>query len=283
MKLNVSLNILILILAVSTAEAKMSASTSAVGQNKTNIAIPKKPEEKLFSSIISLSSSSNMYKEESPDRESSVDLLLLPSLKISQDASLTLKTIATQTAKQDEKVSFSNTSLTLGLAGPKWEHRNLSTGFSFAGIAPTNTESREKDSFRGGASLGTKLVWAPAPVTLAYAIAGTRNFHEYTLSSEGSPNIQYSVTQSLNAELTLGQWGLSAEGLYRYSWTYRNFSRQSYASSFGISYAFNDSWSVSTGVENSLGPLFKANGRDTNIRVFDQNQSQINLGLTFTN
>lgn len=254
----------------------------AQGQSRVQSAGTQSAPTSRFSAEVALTTSSNFYKQDSLDRENSNDLLLLPGYKLSDRFALGGKVILTETKAQEETVTASNAVLGFSIKGPAFTP-NLNMGFKVSGIAPTNRESRENDSYRGGFALGSNLVWTRGVFSTAYGLSGTRNIHEYNMSAEGAPNIQYKLNHSLDIALTLRKWTLSASGIYGQGWTYRNFMRQSYGSGFGVEYAATKSWALIASIDNAVGPLFKANGRDTNIEAFDQNTSQISAGIKFTN
>jgi hypothetical protein len=274
--------VLILIAGAGSVQAEQVLQTRPKGLPRLQIPSLKKAPESRFSSSVDLSTSSNLYKPGSAGNSSATSLDMIPAFKLSEAFTLSARTILTATKEQDEAVSMSNTTLKLTLVGPLLSP-TISSKFSTTGTLPTNRETREGDSYRGAIGLGSAVTWKPSLFSLTYALSGTRNIHEYNISAAGVPNVQYSVLHVLTAGLELGKWNLSAEGLYRHGWTYRNFERQAYASSFGASYKIASNWAVGAGLDKDFGPAFKPNGRDSNIEAFDQNESQIRANVTFTN
>lgn len=241
-----------------------------------------RPEKSPFRVVISVSGSSNLYRQSSPDHEASTELFMSPSYSFTDKTSISLKSIVTKEMTQAKNTTLSHTTVALKTKGPLL-FAGISSSGQMSGVLPTDEEARLSDRFQGGLGLGGTLRWVWKKLASTYSLSGTRNFHEYTVNSGGSPNIQYGLSQGLGFEIEINpQWAFSTSGFYRQAWTYKNFERHSYGFEAEMSYGMSKAWSLSAGFSNT-GPAFKANGTESNIKVFDENTSVIRAGVTFVN
>ena len=236
---------------------------------------------KPFHLTLSLSNSSTMYKETSHDREGAMELFLNPSLDLTEETSLGLQGSVIHEETQAQNTAVSNTSLTLKTKGPQLGVFE-STG-SITGTAPTNEDDRKLNRLQGAATLGGSLKTQWRNLSLAYGLGVTRNFHQYTVNSESSPNVQYSLNQilSVDAELT-PLWSLSLAGLFKRGWTYRDYQRDAFGFESSLNLNVNKNLAFSAGVATE-GDTLKANGSSSNINIYNENTSVIKAGVTFTN
>lgn len=270
-----TLSVLFLLSSVANAQGSSSLSMSAEKA---------KAKPSRFHLTAELSKSSNLYKETAAGQAGSTDFVLVPSYDLNSSLNLGLRTAISQEEVQGEErdTTLSNTAVNLRIKGPEIT-KDLSSGFLVQGVAPTNEKLRKSDSYQGGAALGGTLIYKKSLATLSYSLTGTRNFHQYTVSAEESPNIQYSLSQTLSLGLQLTKsLSLSANGLLKQGWTYRNFERRNSGFSAGVEYGFTGGWAVSTAVETAAN-LYKPANTDSNIKFYDQNTSVVTVGVSFTN
>jgi hypothetical protein len=234
-----------------------------------------------------LQEGSNLYKEESTDRDMETQLELIPSAYLGRGFTLSADTIITRQEAGSGKLGASNTDLSntkiiLTKEGPAI-NRDWGTAFLMGGTAPTNQENRDQESYQGGASLGAKLSGQIKYVAITYTISGTRNFHGYTLTADGDPNVQYVLGHKLTIDYEfIEKWTLSFIGAYKDGWTYKNFDHQSYTNEIDLGRQIGKYWTLSAGISNE-GGAFKANGTESNIKVYDQNTTVVQAAVTFTN
>jgi hypothetical protein len=235
-----------------------------------------------FHITANLQQSSNQFNDDRGGREASTALDLIPSVELTSSITLGARSIITQEYTQGRDTKLSNTQLNLGIKGPKFTDK-LESSFLVRGVAPTSEESQKRDRYQGGAGLGATLAWTNKVVLLAYSAIGSRNFHEYNINAEGSPNIQYSFNQELKFGVEfIPKWSFSSSYIYKNGWTYRDFARQTYAYSAEIGYDITKSWNVAVGTELNAD-VFKPNGTDSNLKFYDENTSTVYVGVTFTN
>jgi hypothetical protein len=230
--------------------------------------------------LLDLSHESNMYSTEE-EKQISTALTIFPSYQLTETTTLSAKTIIEkeQTGAQDTTVS--NTTLRALFKGPQISE-NTTSDYRVSAVAPTNEAGREEQSFQGALALSGHIGNQYGILKTDYTLGLNRNFHEFTTSAEGTPNIQYTLTHVLGLELAMtDKLSLAFEGSYKTGWTYKNFQRQSFTSSVSLGYQFNPTIAGSIGVSNE-GSATKADGTTSNIKVFDENTSKVSAGITIT-
>lgn len=259
------------------------AQDSAAGQSVIQApAEAQNKDEKNFHIVLGIQTNSSVAKDELSDRESSTELLIGPSYSINKRYSLAAKAVVIQEQAGPKNTAISDTTLALNAVGPSIG-TSVTTRGSLAGIIPTNEDSVQLARLKGGVSLSTGLNWEAGQFLTKYTVSLRRNFHEFTQNAQGSPNIEYTLTQVLSEEYSFNDiLSLSVEGVYRNGWTYSRSPRQTYEFSASVNANVNKQWSVSLGFGND-GAVFKPNGVDSNIRAWDDRSSTVFAGLTFIN
>lgn len=148
-------------------------------------------------------------------------------------------------------------------------------------ILPTNDFIREQTSFVG-ATGGQLRFTKSLPYNLFFIWSNNFrwNFHDYRVSELGIPNVQttasasgllsYSVSPRLQTSLTLG-WSVAK--------TYENIFKDFYSIDINASYTFTKEWSALFGWTTAGSP-FTADGRSSNIRLFDERDTTFYLSVT---
>lgn len=256
------------------AQAQNQSSMKVEGQSSST--------NKGFHSTLQLSRSSNFYKEGTADNETSTDLLINPSYSLSEQLSIAAKSTLSHDETKAKDTTLSNTSISLKIKGPQISD-NTQSNFVVGGLLPTNTENKKTERLQGGAILGTSVSNTLLNLTTTYALILQRNFHEYTVNADGRPNVQYSLKHDLTLEYAFSDlWSISADGIYKNGWTYKNFERHTFATEIDLNYNVNKQLSISVGLANE-GNALKPNGTESNISVYDENTSKILASVTFVN
>lgn len=234
-----------------------------------------------FHVLINLETSSNMYRETSVDREASTDLLLSPSYQLSELYSLAAKSVISKATTGARNTTLSNTSVTLGRKGMALGP-NASLSHSISAIMPTNEEARSRDRLQGAVAVGTGIKFHFLNVPSEYSVSLQKNFHEYMVNAESSPNVAYSIRHDLAFEIALSsKLSLAPSGYYRSGQTYHNYDRNNYGLGLDLSYKTEKELILYVGTGNE-GPAYKANGTESNIKAYDQNTSVLRAGLSYT-
>ncbi len=260
----------------------VGAPVAVVNTSTTNIsAEAQSAPAKDLSVSLSLESSSNFYKEDSPDRENSSSFTISPSYTINQNHSLAGEFAVNRDEVKGGESSVSNTSISLSQKLGSL-NRDISAKASLGGVLPTNETDRKEKSYQGSVSLGGSLKGEFKLATINYSLKGTRNIHEFTQSSDGSSNVQYSITNALSADFEFAKvWTLSLSGIAKVGWVYQGSTRQSYGNEIALSNQISKSIALSAGLRND-GAAFKADGSTSNVKIYDQNTTVFFASLNIT-
>jgi hypothetical protein len=259
-----------------------SASPESTSSMKVDVEEAKKLSERYHISL-SVGGSSNMYKEDSLDREAESNVDIIPSVYLGQGFSTSGRLIVTKEETGARNTTVSNARINLNKAGPNIG-RDFESRFTVAGVAPTNEESRKRDRLQGAGILATRIKGqATSILGLTYTLSAQQNSHEFTVNAEGSPLVQYTLTNALDLDIEiLKDWNLGLSGYYRQGWTYQGSQRQTYGSEINLIHTVAKNWEISAGIANE-GKAFKANGTESNITIYDQNTTVVQAAVTFTN
>lgn len=157
----------------------------------------------------------------------------------------------------------------------------MGTRLQLNAILPTNDFIREQTSFVG-ATTGQVRFTKALPYNLFFIWNNNLrwNFHDYRVSELGIPNIQanastlgilsYAVSPRIQSSLGLG-WSVAK--------SYSNVFRDFYTIDINTSYVFTKEWSV-LGGWTTAGSPFTADGRNSNINLFDERDTTFYLSLT---
>ncbi|AZZ37636.1 hypothetical protein CIK05_12805 [Bdellovibrio sp. qaytius] len=267
--------------------ASNSFAANVIASKNTSTATvvaPVAKPKKIYGLDASLSYSSNMYAEGQYDKSASTALSFIPSAKLTDTTTLSLRTNFIKEDTGAKNFSMTNTTLRLSHKTAEitpeltWKNR-------LDGILPTNRESQLTDRLKGAVGVGTSLSYnnknATLPFTLAGSLSAQRNFHEYDFNADGARNNQYGIIQGLTLDLEFtDSVTLSIAGNYRTAINYDNNSKYAYDTSIDLGYSLTENFGLSAGVSNG-GNALKANGIDSNISFVDSKSSELNVAMNF--
>ncbi len=266
--------------------ASQAASTVAPANNAATSTsqVPKKLQPLdtgKFHFILNLETSSNMYREDSVNRQATTDLLFIPSYKFSELYSLAAKSTLSKQNTGPRNTTVTNTSVALIRKGMDLGS-NASLSHSLAAILPTNEDAKTQDRLQGAVAIGSDVKFNFLNVKSEYSLSVLRNFHEYTVNAENSPNVQYTLRHDLSFLIALSsRFSLAPSGYYKSGWTYENYDRNNFGLGLDFLFKPNKEITVYVGSGNE-GPAYKANGTESNIQAYDQNTSVLRAGLSYT-
>lgn len=264
---------------VAQSSIQMSSDSLTQSQTSTTSASAKQKSKAAFGLDLGIEYSQKVAVEEEGERESSTDITVAPSYKINSVLTATGKAIFTKENSGARQSSVSNTSLTLGIKGFKF-NESLETLHSVGTAIPTNEESIKQDRLKTSVSLMNGLRWKNPFAKVEYKLGLAKNFHEYTINAEGSPNIEYRLTNSLEISVPLtDKFSISTLGIYRLGRTYKGFQRNTFEIHADLNYDILEKLTINIGTSNE-GNALKANGVDSNIAAYDENSSVIRAGLS---
>lgn len=157
----------------------------------------------------------------------------------------------------------------------------MSSRLRFDLTLPTNQINNERTSFVG--ALGSQIRFTttlPYNVFLTWTNTVRWNFHTYRVSVYGSPNIQATGSTSLNFSYTLTPKTQLALGLgWSLAKSYENTVTSNYSIDVSGSYVLTDKWSAYAGWTTGGSP-YTADGRNSNIQLFDERNTTYYIGVT---
>ena len=224
---------------------------------------------------------SGLQKLDSAQSSQSADFALALRLA-TEDISFGLSSSISKELTGQREFTFNN----VGLSAAKslWKsEKDLSVSGKLSLTLPFSERSKDYQKLITGVGVSTPVVYrATDSITLAYIPNLGVNFHSAKVAINGSSNYQYTLTNTLNADFALSdRFTLSALGQYSRLITYRGNSKDVYKLEQSLSYDLSP-YTVAIG--HSLGgtPL-AANGVETEVKVFDSNQSTVyaQFGISF--
>lgn len=257
----------------------VDAQTTAVGTVKSKTpAVSSAPSA--WSLGLGLEYSENVAQVEDGPKDSGIEFAITPGYKINDTFALSGAFSMIQTSTEDKKPTASNTQTTLAMKG--WELTpSIKTVHGATLVLPTSQVTRETDKLYAafGVNSGVKMTMHPK-FEMTYRLGLTRNFHEFNINANGSPNVEYRLTNSLNMKLILtDKINLVATGVYRMGRTYEGFERTDFQFDGDINLDVLESLSINIGTSNA-GPALKANGVDSNISVYDEKSTVWRVGVS---
>ncbi len=219
------------------------------------------------------------------DKTSNLDFTLTPAYPLSRADKLLLVISGNKDLKDERKFTYADSYLGYS----KTLYKNSDSLISLSGITriyhPTSEESSNLKTLR------TKLFFAPQlmvdfakrstmPLALTYRPYYQQSFHKYKTAFDGQSNVQYSLSQRLIFDFTLGElFGITLDNIYGRSFTYQGNSKDNFLFDQSFSYSANKDIQFSVGHNNS-GNALRANGRDSNVELFNKNKSTFYLNTS---
>lgn len=259
--------------------AQVSSTTKVAASGVSQTKAPKVSTEKRFSGSINLDRTANFYKASDDGGQVANSLTIAPSFKISEKLSLSSVVILSQ----DDITKNSDWADTL--ISLTYKTLNLSDSWSLANrigaIVPTSNKSKKSDLLTGAASTGVSLNYAGAQMSSVSSLSLRFNSHKFTVNNDFSPNVQRVVTARQQFSFQLNSlWSLETDYILRRGYTYRDFERDTFSSSIGLNYQTSKELSLSVGLGNE-GSVLKANGKDSNLAFYNENDSTVSGGVTY--
>lgn len=242
-------------------------------------------ETKRFSLSTTVSANSSLHEVGHIDRESSLDVLLSPSYRLSDFLTLNGSLSIRQNFEHERVTEISNTKLSLSVPAITLNPFMRLTPVLASTIA-THYEAIKKDSLVGALHLQPSLsisfaqIGLPA-LTIIERVSLTRNIHTYETSRTGASNTRYSIGNTVTAAYSFNdRLSLSATFNRAIGFTYGGAAKNNFLLSQALEYSVSDGWSVAAGHVNE-GSAFKENGIDSNLSLFNPNASSVFGSVTF--
>ncbi|MFN3454862.1 MAG: hypothetical protein ACK41T_07860 [Pseudobdellovibrio sp.] len=280
----------------STAYSQAVSSTSTLAQqpslntedstNTSAVTLEEKAQDdaKKWGLVADLSYTSNMHDRKDYNHSSSSALLLSTSYKWTQMLTSSLRGSITQEFDHAEETKVSDLRLRT-----TYKTAEITPEITWSNrldmYAPISRKSQLNDKLRFAAGVGSVLSYKNtneiAPFTLTGVLSLIRNFHEYDVKSNGSPNLEYNLAQGLtfSADVT-DKVSFDIAGTYYSALTYNDSERYTFDSSISLGYQITEPLNVYVELANG-GNALKSNGVDSNISFLDEKSSELSVGLTY--
>lgn len=151
---------------------------------------------------------------------------------------------------------------------------------------PISEFSREKTylttAYRLAAILGFDFDFIKVPTLGGYArVDFLQNFHRSNTNAYGGSNYQFRALGAGGVNWTfLKKFNISLDFTYTKGWTYGGIIQDFYSSNQTLSYSITNKFNVAIG--HALGGnILAVNGRDSNVALFDPEQSAAFLAFSF--
>ncbi len=249
--------------------------------NMTTAVIPAKEETKAFGLSLDLSYNANMYAEGDTNQTSYTNLTIIPSYKITDKLTSSLRTDITKYHTQEENTEMTNTRIRFSYLTAQLNDQ-ISWSNRFDGFIPSNRKSQLTDRLITTTGIGTSLKYVGDITTAILGLGLSRNYHEFDYSTTGAPLNEFTATQALALEFSLMEkLSLSIEGTYIMARTYQNAEKYAFETVLGLGYQITKNFSASVGLSNG-GNALKANGVDSNIEFLNEKTSELSAGIGYT-
>lgn len=207
------------------------------------------------------------------------------NIKMNSNYSLTGAIGYSQILEDAEGNDFTNTTVNVSRAPftiNELLNMTLRTGLTL----PTSKESYKRQGLRAGLTGGATLLVNPAKLwtglNLATGITFTKNIHEFEEAYDGAVNTEMSSSQF--ASISYGfkfPVSLDLSFVHINSWSYQGTMKDAFAFTQTVSYQAMEKLSIALGHTNSANTL-KANGIDSNVSLYDENNSMVFLNASFS-
>src|SRR5690606_16661412 len=124
---------------------------------------------------------------------------------------------------------------------------------------PVNEELRDRQGLRMGVAIDVTPVLSTEKIGwLGWSLSArtrlTKNFHEYTVATNGRSNIEYSLSERIDLGYDFNDtWGVSTTLIYGLARTYRGNERESFSWAQEITYTVNGQTTIGVGHSNEGG------------------------------
>lgn len=152
---------------------------------------------------------------------------------------------------------------------------------------PVNKNQLDRESLMFGTSASGRFDINPEVLfsenfSIGMTLSLSKNFHQYTTSTLGSVNTEYSSLQGIDLGYSLTD-SLSISAAFNHSnrLSYDGVLRESFEMSQEVAYQFSEGLGAMVGHVNG-GSVFKADGETSNIQPIDENNSIVYGGMSLS-
>lgn len=269
--------VFLILLIFATTEVRAQESSAQVVAQMEEVAPAK---TKKISASVTLEHASNLSARNNPDRDESTSLILEPKYVISEKASVAGRVDFVQNYDSERKSAITNSVVVL--APTKIDlAKELQFIPEVSATLPTDQDMRDETTFRGGLALRPTLTYnVNSKLSLLERVYLAKNFHEYEITANYAPNVEYSIRNRFAASYAVGsKWSLDATFDFVKAFTYKGYSRETFYFAQSLNYLIKTDWIISVGHKNE-GSASGPNNHGENVAFADSKSSYISLGLS---
>lgn len=270
----------------SSAPAAAPASAQTATQTLTTKPAKKIETTPAYGIAAIISRSISLIDHQDGSKSDSADILLSPSVKFSTGRLYAFLTYSQDLRDEYAENDIGDIPVNFMLKPSTFNWVNgyeTSVSYLLTAVAPASKTSTKKDQLQTAISGRIGLAFEPKDggFFAATTLSAGRNFHAYEEDINGNVLNQYSSNQQLKLGYTLDNWTISADYTHKTRWTYRGNVKASFELTEELEYTINKNYAVAVGHTNS-GSALKPNGTDSNIDVFNENNSVVYMSLSLS-
>ncbi|MFZ8932572.1 MAG: hypothetical protein ACO2ZP_01555 [Bacteriovoracaceae bacterium] len=203
-----------------------------------------------------------------------------PSFTLKNGLSVSTSLNVTKNLENERELTLNDSYISLGKKLYSLDN-GLSLSASMVFGLPISKYSRNDSTLRTSVKVSPRLSYSYKKLSSGLGLSYRQNFHASEVTVSGDSNTQSAYTTYGDIGYGLSdQISIGASASYTKSYTYRKNERDSYSIEQNISYSPNANLSFSFGHAIG-GNVLSVNGRDSNIEIFDPENSSVYLGLRF--
>jgi hypothetical protein len=258
--------------------------TTVKAQQTSAVSVARK--EKRFGLDVVLEQSSNLYGWESPNHDYQTNIWLVPQYKLSDSFVVSPLLVATKKYKGEEEFDFTVARLRV-LYKTLTINNVVKAKPSVRGFFAINDSQIRREGLNFAVSIDTSFrvagrVLRSEDLKLQYRPRVYKYSHKHELATTGTPNTSWRLQNrfDLSWEFTKN-WQISTAAIFDSRWTYKGNVTESFSIGEELSFILNDHLAFAVGHSNDASVL-AANGKDSNIGVFDENTSSVYGSMTYS-
>ncbi|GAB4014963.1 MAG: hypothetical protein Fur0010_13550 [Bdellovibrio sp.] len=260
---------------------KLNAQTVSVATTGGEVA-PTKSRPYAFSFGSTLNS--NLY-ESDVDHQVSNTFSLGASYNFEKAGKLSIAQLMDKDLKNDRLETWNDTVISFSRALYRFNDFTSLSG-KISSSLPISKESRDNASLVTSTSISPVLALDLnnfiKGISISYAPSFRRSFHQYKTKADGASNTSYSWAQRLIIDYSFSEsFSLTLDQSYIRGYTYRGMSKDSFSFDQSLNYQMNSrvSWSLGHSIG---GSALAVNGKDSNVRLFDEEASSVYLSFALS-
>ncbi len=240
---------------------------------------------KSYSIIGQLTTTSNVQPVESVDYSASQDVDLTTSYKFPTIVSLALDLNLSR-----EYTGEGLTKVGDGYLRANFSALNLSNGLKLSADLinqlPLSEDSRDRSSLYTATTLRPNLSADLSELNIkglsvVYRVGFTRYIHQFTTSTTGASNNQYSISNRIDVMYSfLEKYSATLINNFSTTWSYAQRQRNSFSFRQELGFDITNKFSAQLGHSNQAGSL-KADGRSSNVALFNETTSSVYTGVSY--